>query len=59
MIHRNLPYRFLRGQPFNFWEDGMVALPDVGQISEVVSSCLLKSKFWNILASYFAYLSVK
>ena len=43
----------------NFWEDGMVDLPDMGHISEVVSSCLLKSKFWNILSSYFACLSVK
>ena len=43
----------------NFWEDGMVDLPDMGQMSEVVSNCLLKSKCWNILASYFACLSVK
>lgn len=43
----------------NFWEDGMVDLPDVRQISEVVSSFLLKSKFWNVLASYFACLSDK
>ena len=25
----------------NFWEDGIIDLPDMGQISEVVSNCLL------------------